>query len=449
MSENDLSPLVNVNKLNELINQPFPSMKKLVGAVKEAGVPGLDEYGNGGRNTEGAKKQLARYVKVCKMTDIDPSYKKKNACTITEVYNPPLPKEDGRGKKGCYIDCLKPLILNTGDFSGKTCELYNQWGLFYEFELQQAKDNPATQFQIENGNYNPWKVEKNMSPGEIKYRSCMNYQVNNRTKYALDSLEKEKKLNWSEITMFIPDIKHETTDNTIARLKTWHELQEEHVQREQLIELISSEENCVLSPELLTRANMTSPYYSNMSYETYCQKYYQNKQRLLPLYTTANEDNIYKNYQLYLRQLTYSLQKESEKYICVDDVEDITNEYLFYSDWQRRTLYNELDNELRPILLGWKSVWEEIEFHVYEDKKESISPETEAIHIETLEKLYTKFMAGRMGSDKELFKSSPHYLDDCNIYFGEPKAYHLYPLSQSYAAQNIQEQLEELYLYKK
>ena len=64
MSENDLSPLVNVNKLNELINQPFPSMKKLVGAVKEAGVPGLDEYGNGGRNTEGAKKQLARYVKV-------------------------------------------------------------------------------------------------------------------------------------------------------------------------------------------------------------------------------------------------------------------------------------------------------------------------------------------------------------------------------------------------
>lgn len=54
-----------------------------------------------------------------------------------------------------------------------------------------------------------------------------------------------------------------------------------------------------------------------------------------------------------------------------------------------------------------------------------------------------------MGSDKELFKSSPHYLDDCNIYWGKSKVYHLYPLSQSYAAQNIQEQLEELYLYKK
>ena len=441
MSENDLAPL-----LSKLINQPFPSMKKLIEAVKEVGVLGLDGFGKGGRNTKLAKKQLARYVKVCKLTEINPTCKKVNACTITEVFDPPLPKEDDRGKKGKYIDCIKPLILNTGDFSGKTYELYNQWELFYEFELQQAGENPTALLQIEYGNYNPWKIEDNMSPGEIKYRSCMNYQINDRTKYALESLGKEEKLTWSEITMFIPDIKYEATDNTIDRLKAWKELQKECLQRQQLIELISSEENCVLLPELFTAINMTSPYYSNMSYESYCNEYYRNRQTLFPLCTTAHEDSIYENYQLYLRQLVYSLQMGYDKYVCVDDAEDITNEYRFYSDWQRRALYNKLDNDLRPILLGWKTAWKEIEFHVYKDKKETLSSETVASHVETLEKLYTKFMAGRMEPDKELFRSDPKYLDVCNVPFGRPRAYHLYSLSKSFAARGIQDQLEGLYL---
>lgn len=442
MSENDLTPL-----LNELINQPFPSMKKLVSAVKEAGVPGLDGFGEGGRNSKLAKKQLARYVKVCKLTEINPTCKKVNACTIIEVFNPPLPKEDDRGKKGKYIDYIKPLILNTGDFSGKTYELYNQWGLFYEFELQQADENPTALSQIEYGNYNPWKIQDDMCPGEIKYRSCMSYQVNDRTKYALESLEKEKRLTWSEVTMFIPDLKYEATDNTISRLKTWRELQKECDLRRKLVEVIASEENCVLSPELLDEINVTSSHYSNMSYDEYCHEYYRNKQNLFPLQTTACEDSIYQNYQLYLRQLVYSVQMGYDKYVCVDDVEDITNEYKFYSEWQRRALYNKFDNDLRPILLGWKTAWKEIEFHVYEDQKETLSCETVACYVETLEKLYTKFMAGKMGPDKECFRSSPKYLDDCNIYFGKPRAYHLYSLSESFAAQEIQKQLERLYPY--
>lgn len=442
MSENDLVPL-----LNKLINQPFPSMKKLIEAVKKVGVPGLDGFGEGGRNTKLAKKQLARYVKVCKLTEIDPSCKKANACTITEVFNPPLPKEDDRGKKGKYIDCIKPLILNTGNFRGKTYELYNQWGLFYEFELQQAGKNAAALSQITYGSYNPWKIEDNMPPGEIKYRSCMNYQINDRTKYALESLASEEKLEWSDITMFIPDIKYETTGSTVARLKTWGELQKEYDRRQRLIEIIAAEENCVLLPELLAASNMTSSHYSNMSYSEYSDQYYSNRQTLIPLHTTAQEDTIYQNYQLYLRQLAYSIQMGYNRYVCVDDTEDIANEYRFYSDWQRRSLYNKLDNDLRSILLGWKTVWKEIKFHVYEDKKETLSSETVASHVETLEKLYTKFMAGKMEPGKELFRASPRYLDDCNIPFGSPTAYHLYSLSKSFAAQEIQKHLEGLYLY--
>lgn len=444
MTESDLVP----QQLKELIGTPFATMTKLVKAVKEAGVPGLDGFWNGGRNAKLAKEHLARYVKVCKLSDIDSSCKKPNACTITEVFDPPLPKEDRRGKKGNYIDCLTPLILNTGDFTGKIYELYNQWGLFSKFELQQAGENAAALSQITYGSYNPWKVEDSMSPGEIKYRSCINSQINDRTKYALGSLAREEKLIWSDITMFIPDIKYEATGSTVDRLKTWDELQKEHHQRQRLIELIAAEENCVLSPELLAASNMTNSCYSNMSYDEYSHGYYRNRQTLIPLHTTAYEDIIYQNYQLYLRQLAYSIQMGYSKYVCIDNAKDVTNEYRFYSDWQRRFLYNKLDNDLRPILLGWRNVWKEIEFHVYEDQKEPLSDETASSYVETLEKLYTKFMACKMETDKEFFKASPQHLNDCDIPFCDTNTYHFYSLNKSIAAQKIQQQLETLYPYK-
>ena len=154
-----------------------------------------------------------------------------------------------------------------------------------------------------------------------------------------------------------------------------------------------------------------------MSYHKYSQKYYSNRQSLFPLRTTEYEDNIYENYQLYLRQLVCSLQMGHGKYICVNEVEDITNQYRFYSDWQRRALYKELDNIFRPILLGWKTAWKELEIHVHKNSKETFSPDIMSSHVNKLEKLYTKFMADKMETNKEFFRSSPKYLNDCKLFF--------------------------------
>ena len=91
----------------------------LCDALADAGVQLPKGYKSGSRNKALAEKVARCYVEFTALKDIDPDCGKKSAQIITKVYDTPLPPDDGRGKAGTYITCLKSLILATADFKGQ------------------------------------------------------------------------------------------------------------------------------------------------------------------------------------------------------------------------------------------------------------------------------------------------------------------------------------------
>ena len=110
-------------KLKPLENKIFNTKTALFDALADAGVQLTKGYRTGSNNKKGAEKVARRYVEFTALKDIDPDCGKKSAQIITKVYDTPLPPDDGRGKAGTYITCLKSLILGTPYFKGQPYEL--------------------------------------------------------------------------------------------------------------------------------------------------------------------------------------------------------------------------------------------------------------------------------------------------------------------------------------
>ena len=128
-------------KLKPLENKIFNTKTALFDALADAGVQLPKGYKTGSHNKDLAEKAARRYIEFTALKDIDPDCGKKSAQIITKVYDIPLPPDDGRGKAGTYITCLKSLILATADFKGQPYELFDRWGVFEEYKQFNA-DHP-------------------------------------------------------------------------------------------------------------------------------------------------------------------------------------------------------------------------------------------------------------------------------------------------------------------
>ena len=466
MNDAELLTREQVDQLIALINHEFSTMTKLVECVSKIGVPSLEKFKNKGKQRELAEKQLSRYVRVVKKRDIIPDWPKPGTCFIAEVYDPPLPREDKRGKDGKYINLLKPLILSTKEFSGKIYELANEWGLFSEY-IKELYPNSYFEGNI-------WKSKSWMSPGERRYRAIMDYQGRDRIKYALKSLADEQKICYRERLMYMPEltVSIEDEDNDLEfphqRLKTRNELREDMCRVAQLIEAIKFEDNYTLSPDDFTSLNLASSKNNSTDraenrggkLDHYKMEYYQNRQTLSAIEATPDEVKTYQQYKAYVRFLACLSYLTTDGGNLPKINQLLNNEYKFFQNHKLADIYYKLDQELRPELLGWRFVWKDITFTVLDEFYTPLTEDAANLLKKKLTYRFVEYMGVQINNPLQVFYGDPDFTDDyqTNQTFllkednGQGKAQmewwereHTYPLKQSKAAHAIQQKLEELY----
>lgn len=340
------------NKLQDLENQTFPNELSLFDAVAKTGVVKLGNYRSGGHNKKVARKDVLRYLDYKKTQEIDPNYPSKRACTVIEVYSLPLAKEENRGRRGRYIDYLRPLIIYTGEFKGRKAELFGNWGIYERYrqlDLTTASTIPS----------NPWRVLENMPIGVSTYKRIINFIENKSLETALDSLQSEHIIDWEKRLMYLPPIITEDYVSSIPRMRTEEELDQEYQRKYDLVVSYSKKENCVLSLELYKESWEIPSQYRTWVKE--CQVDHGLPQ---PQIATESQMQLYENYKQFLRQVVYSKCNNLEAY-C--PVEEIPNAYHFFQNTQYAFCYFREEKKLKD-LLWWKSAWYEYEFHVIDER---------------------------------------------------------------------------------
>ena len=426
-------------KLKPLENKIFNTKTALFDALADAGVQLPKRYKSGSRNKALAEKTVRRYVEFTALKDIDPDSEKKNAQVITKVYDTPLPPDDGRGKAGTYITCLKSLILGTPYFKGQPYELFDRWGVFEEYKQYYLKEHPDLEIRLleQDRTFNPWYVSDDMVPGLVKYKRCMSHQNRETLKRALDSLKKEEEVEWKENLYFIPSVTNGLQEN-YGRTLSQSELYDNQQQREEYIYTTASTENCVLEPGLILAADT----WINHDLGDYRDRYYMSINRKPhPLQATESEIAAYANYQEYIRQCTYSKSQGIYEGLC--EREDIPNAFQIFSNYKYNVTYKEFDETLLKKILGWDKAWTDIEFHVTSNTSH---PNYSSIlgAAQELATKYTEYIDNRM--DKEKFWMTKDFVNDSNITIGTLEPNYYYPLNKSRAASELNNTLKKFYI---
>jgi len=426
-------------KLKLLENQIFNTKTALFDALVDIGVQLPKRYRSGSRNKALAEKTARRYIEFVALKDIDPDSKKKNAQIITKVYDEPLPPDDGRGKAGTYITCLKSLILGTPYFKGQPYELFDRWGVFEEYKQYYLKEHPDLEMRLleQDRTFNPWYVSDDMVPGLVKYKRCMSHQNRETLKRALDSLKKEEEVEWKENLYFIPSVTNGLQEN-YGRTLSQSELYDNQQQREEYIYTTASTENCVLEPGLILAADT----WINHDLGDYRDRYYMSINRKPhPLQATESEIAAYANYQEYIRQCTYSKSQGINEGLC--EREDIPNTFQIFSNYKYNVTYKEFDETLLRKILGWERAWTDIEFHVTSNTSH---PNYSSIlgAAQELATKYTEYIDNRM--DKEKFWMTKDFVNDSNITIGTLEPNYYYPLNKSRAASELNNTLKKFYI---
>ena len=426
-------------KLKPLENQIFNTKTALFDALADAGVQLTKGYRTGSKNKKDAEKVARRYIEFTALKDIDPDCGKKSAQIITKVYDTPLPPDDGRGKAGTYITCLKSLILATADFKGQPYELFDRWGVFEEYKRIYLKQHPDLAMELleQERTFNPWHISDDMAPGLVKYKRCMSYKIRETLKRALESLKKEERLDWKENLYFIPCATNGLQDD-YGRTLSKTELRDDQKQREKYIYTTASTENCVLDPELILAADT----WANHDLSSYRDEYYSSDNRNpIPLQATDEETAAYINYKKYVRQCAYSESQGFYKGLCKSS--DVPNAYQIFSNYKYSSCYKAVDELLRQKLLGWDKAWTDIEFHVTSNTN---NPNYSSIlgAAQELDTKYTEYIDNRM--DKEKFWMTKDFVNDSNITIGTLEPNYYYPLNKSRAASELNNTLKKFYI---
>lgn len=175
--------------------------------------------------------------------DIDPSERRRRAVIVTEVIDEPLPpRATARGRRGTYIDLLRPLLLEQGNFERKMCELYSRMRLFerYSNEMRRRVEvrNRLAQMQGNEDDLDLWQSCWYPRIGERYYAGILKTEIAEKVKDALKSMQGEGILTWRMRTMLLPDIRIQTEGNEL-RIEAYR------VETEQRVRVCAEEiQNC-------------------------------------------------------------------------------------------------------------------------------------------------------------------------------------------------------------
>ena len=348
-----------INTQNIQVNDIFPSITALFAAVANKPL-------SSGKTRKSDLGQLFRYSEYRKLCEMDPLCTKKNAVIVTKIHNPPLPKEnDGRGRRGIYADDIRPLLVNIGEFEGKHFVLANQVGVFSRYFDELKKNNSELVKQLERQtnelDYNLWKRNEFMAPGEKEYRSIISEKVKDILKSNLEALHREGTVQYEAHYKIIPDTSLTMEDYRTRPMSKAEEIEgwEEH---RKAIEREASRKNSVLNAELAEHLIFGIDKAYSLDYQLL-------RAGENPVICSPEQEAAIENYQFYVRQCVMKEYRHLDKLPVVDGEELITKSGLFFQNPRLVQIYNKIDNKLRPLLFGDITFWREIEYRVIDEKK--------------------------------------------------------------------------------
>lgn len=348
-----------INTQNIQVNDIFPSITALFAAVANKPL-------SSGKTRKSDLGQLFRYLEYRKLCEMDPLCTKKNAVIVTKIHNPPLPKEnDGRGRRGIYADDIRPLLVNIGEFEGKHFVLANQVGVFSRYFDELKKNNSELVKQLERQtnelDYNLWKRNEFMAPGEKEYRSIISEKVKDILKSNLEALHREGTVQYEAHYKIIPDTSLTMEDYRTRPMSKAEEIEgwEEH---RKAIEREASRKNSVLNAELAEHLIFGIDKAYSLDYQLL-------RAGENPVICSPEQEAAIENYQFYVRQCAMKEYRHLDKLPVVDGEELITKSGLFFQNPRLVQIYNKIDNKLRPLLFGDITFWREIEYRVIDEKK--------------------------------------------------------------------------------
>ena len=323
---------------------------------------------SGSRNIEIARAELSRYLNYDRAVDIDPSERRRRAVIVTEVFDEPLPpRATARGRRGTYIDLLRPLLLEQGNFERKMCELYNRMRLFelYSNEMRRRVEvrNRLAQMRGNEDDLDLWQSCWYPRIGERYYAGILKTEIAEKVKDALKSMQEEGILAWRMRVMLLPDIRIQTEENEL-RIEAYRVETEQRVRVcAEEIQNCAEETNSCLNAELLI--GFLRSVYSRDRFEEYARQLIRDG-RVAAFAANEEQKEALENYNDYVRQCAYQRVSRLGELPLLEQIpvggEFWRNPYL-------ARMGREVQRECNETLLGGVKSWKVIYYRVDDREK--------------------------------------------------------------------------------
>lgn len=433
------------------VGQTFKSFAELYRLLTDEDPP------TGKKNQDARKSQFKKYFEWKPLKDVDPNITSKRAIIITKIYDSPITIPENRGKQGKYSDYLKPLLLLHGSFNGTVSMLFWKLEIFKRFYGERYKEHLPYELWRKSDSIDllPWRIpdseRKLLGLGEYIYKRKLWHCMRTAAERSLKSLQQEGKIKYKNYYQILPDYLTDIEETNKKRPKTKPEIQQENRAREVFLHEVCSDPNCILDFEQIIILDIFSKEWAGeKSKETYRQMVCAAKSDILrcfPLRATSEQEKAIEHLETFLRQYTYKKYKNMVKFPAIEDVPD---EFKFFSNPGLNYLYMQNVKALFPLLVRCKKAWKEMEYTVIEKPNSTDLPSIDFLS-EKLSIAFFEYMDKQMNK-VEIFPRKKDVSDIKNYWrifdddYPEEKFIgRLFPLKRSISAERLHNTLKQLY----
>ncbi len=321
------------------------------------------------------ENEFARHIKYCKHHDIDPTVPSKREILIQEVYDAPLDRTENRGKHGKYIDFVKPLLVKKGSFQGTINQLLPKLGLFEPNNTYwRARKNKWELSFWENG------TSENVLPGRIYYDRRLLHNSKQAITRGLDALNGDGIITLRRYYCFLPSSEHFIPDS-ISVMGIEISIQE-------MFKTINEDEN----------AAITSKEFKALRQEIESNKRGTIEGIPVPSFLPESDNHLIERLIAFMRQYTYKICNNMQTIPALDQ---LPNEYNFWGNRQLHQVHQALIQKCYPFLIGCKTIWKELAYHLTELGKNNQAQYLGELDTSTVAKKLSCLFLGLTGAQME------------------------------------------------
>lgn len=294
---------------------------------------------------------------------------------IQEVYDAPLDRTENRGKHGKYIDFVKPLLVKKGSFQGTINQLLPKLGLFEPNNTYwRARKNKWELSFWENG------TSENVLPGRIYYDRRLLHNSKQAITRGLDALNGDGIITLRRYYCFLPSSEHFIPDS-ISVMGIEISIQE-------MFKTINEDEN----------AAITSKEFKALRQEIESNKRGTIEGIPVPSFLPESDNHLIERLIAFMRQYTYKICNNMQTIPALDQ---LPNEYNFWGNRQLHQVHQALIQKCYPFLIGCKTIWKELAYHLTELGKNNQAQYLGELDTSTVAKKLSCLFLGLTGAQME------------------------------------------------